>query len=84
MNDDIGYHERLEDETLKEIFISTTNWRLYKLFCYLFFRYRLRINVSANEQHIGITTFDSGQYFFGCDVKEYIGSMGKKVGTSIS
>ncbi|XP_075094990.1 replication protein A 70 kDa DNA-binding subunit B-like [Nicotiana tabacum] len=41
-------------------------------------RYRLKFDVSAEEQYISITLFDGARYFFGCDVKEYVGSTSEK------
>ncbi|OIT36661.1 replication protein a 70 kda dna-binding subunit b [Nicotiana attenuata] len=41
-------------------------------------RYRLKFDVSAEEQYISITLFDGARYFFGCDVKEYVDSTSEK------
>lgn len=43
------------------------------------FRYRLQIDVTAEEQYITITLIDAAQCFFGCDLKEYVQSTSKKV-----
>ncbi|KAH0709541.1 hypothetical protein KY284_010968 [Solanum tuberosum] len=39
---------------------------------------RLKIGVTAKEQHVTITLFDAAHYFFCCDVKEYVHSTSKK------
>ncbi|KAG5570859.1 hypothetical protein H5410_060625, partial [Solanum commersonii] len=40
--------------------------------------YRLKIGVTAKEQHVSITLFDAAHYFFCCDVNEYVHSTSKK------
>ncbi|XP_060171274.1 replication protein A 70 kDa DNA-binding subunit B-like [Lycium barbarum] len=35
-------------------------------------RYRLKFDVTTDDQSLSITLFDAAQFFFGCDVKEYV------------
>ncbi|KAG5581280.1 hypothetical protein H5410_051907 [Solanum commersonii] len=41
-------------------------------------RYRLKIDVTAENQFLRITLFDAAQYYLGCDVKDYVQSTSKK------
>ncbi|KAH0684626.1 hypothetical protein KY289_022378 [Solanum tuberosum] len=42
-------------------------------------RYRLKIDVTAEDQFLRITLFDVAKYYFGCDVKDYVLSTSKKI-----
>ncbi|KAH0669703.1 hypothetical protein KY285_023865 [Solanum tuberosum] len=37
-------------------------------------RYRLKIDVTDEDQFLRITLFDAAQYYLGCDVKDYVHS----------
>ncbi|XP_059289886.1 replication protein A 70 kDa DNA-binding subunit B-like [Lycium ferocissimum] len=41
-------------------------------------RYRLKFDVTTEEQSLSITLFDAAQFVFGCDVKEYVCSTSVK------
>ncbi|XP_027768380.1 replication protein A 70 kDa DNA-binding subunit D-like [Solanum pennellii] len=41
-------------------------------------RYRLKIDVTAEDQFLSITMFDAAKYYFGCNVKEYVLSTSEK------
>ena len=45
----------------------------------IWFRYRLKIDVTAEDQFLSITMFDAAKYYFGCNVKEYVLSTSEKV-----
>ncbi|KAG5610555.1 hypothetical protein H5410_021836 [Solanum commersonii] len=42
-------------------------------------RYRLKIDVIAEDQFLRITLFDAAKYYFGCDVKDYVLSTSEKI-----
>uniref|UniRef100_M1DEA2 70 kDa subunit of replication protein A n=1 Tax=Solanum tuberosum TaxID=4113 RepID=M1DEA2_SOLTU len=41
-------------------------------------RYRLKIDVTAEDQFLRITLFDAAKYYFGCEVKDYVLSTSEK------
>ncbi|XP_049359240.1 replication protein A 70 kDa DNA-binding subunit A-like [Solanum verrucosum] len=42
-------------------------------------RYRLKIDVTAEDQFLRITLFDAAKYYFSCDVKDYVLSTSEKI-----
>ncbi|KAH0710189.1 hypothetical protein KY284_011616 [Solanum tuberosum] len=42
-------------------------------------RYRLKIDVTDEDQFLRITLFDAAKYFLGCDVKDYVLSTSEKI-----
>lgn len=45
----------------------------------MYFRYRLMIDVNAEDHFLGITLFDAAQYYLGFHIKYYVQSTSKKV-----
>ena len=65
---------------MKKILI-TKEWAYYIAIKYLapywlklpiWFRCRLKIDVTVEDQFLSITMFNAAKYYFGCNVKEYV------------
>ena len=45
----------------------------------IYIRYRLKIDVTTEDQFLRITFYDDAKYYFGCDVKDYVLSTSENV-----